>query len=117
MDTNTVSFTIKCQTFTYYIPRRPRKMPKPETRIWYPAERKGGGLTVVLPDAEAHILYHGIFMCRKPINDVLREVGAVMGVLRQGVIPGNPMCQKCQDAYKANPNFAYWKWIKLTKGA
>lgn len=84
-------------------------------KIWYPAKRYGGGLTQILPDAEAHILYHGIFLCRKTPAQVVIKLKADTGSVRSGVIPGNPMCEICKEAYKNNPDFPYWKWSKMTK--
>jgi hypothetical protein len=79
-------------------------------KIWYPAASTHNGAKVE-PSALAHILWHGVFLCRTPMSYALRDAKVKKGVIRSGVIPGNPMCQKCQDAYKSNPEFPYQKWV------
>jgi hypothetical protein len=84
-------------------------------KVWYSATTSHG-ITKVSPDAIGHILWHGIFMCRKSMSTEVRNSKADKGILRSGVIPGNPMCEECQKAYKANPELPYFKWVKIMKG-
>jgi hypothetical protein len=115
---NIRGFRLTCRVFEPYLIKKGGKMGRTleQPRIWYPARSAGGGLTKILDDAEAHILWKGIFLCRKTVNQVINETKAEKGVVRVGVIPGNPMCAKCQETYKASPEFPYYKWVELVKG-
>lgn len=86
-------------------------------RVWYPAMRISGGGTKIVPGAEAHLLFKGIFLCRKNPIQVINAAKADTGITRQGVIPGEKMCQDCQDAYKANPVFPWRQWERSIKNA
>jgi hypothetical protein len=38
------------------------------------------------------------------------------GIEKTGVLPGHPFCIECINAYKANPEFPWMKWVGLEKG-
>lgn len=84
-------------------------------RVWYPAIRKPGGGTKIVSGTAAHLLFRGIFLCRKTPIQAILAAKADTGIVRQGVIPGETMCQECQDAYKANPVFPLKHWEESVK--
>jgi hypothetical protein len=86
-----------------------------DLRVWYPAKKLSGGIKFIPNDAEAHILYKGIFLCGKNISDAISDAECDTGTIKLGVIPGADMCPECQRLFKANPNFAYWKWVESAK--
>jgi hypothetical protein len=87
-----------------------------EPKVWYPAKNLAAGETKVLDTEECHILWKGIFLCRKPLFVAIQEARADKGVTRSGAIPGSNMCHVCQEMYKANPEFPYRRWVMQVKG-
>jgi hypothetical protein len=82
-----------------------------DVRVFYPAHNVSGGGLRVSHDASGHILLHGVLLCGQPIAEVIKKAMADKGTVRSGVIPGNPMCRKCELLWKENTASGWKKWI------
>jgi hypothetical protein len=81
-------------------------------KVWYPAHSGAAGTTQIDKEAEAHILWKGVLLCRKSIPDIMEAAKCDKWVIREGVIPGYVvMCQECQEKYKSNHEFPWANYI------
>jgi hypothetical protein len=81
-------------------------------KIRYPAKRGGGGSVIISNLSVGHILWKGGLLCAQNQDDLLKKAVADVWVTRSGVIPGNLMCDRCQEVYKSNGEFPYRKWVR-----
>lgn len=66
---------------------------------------------------EGHLVYSEVLMCRQSRDSLMKKLEA-KGKKEVAVrIEGVKTCKKCEEAYKANVNLAWKRWVEAVERA